>query len=176
MEFKVETTYDRQSTKAIARSARRTLRRRRNLALTLFAWGAGILWTIFTLCLVLTGGFQWDVSTVLTISALLALLLSTLFQDDINAWTGLRTLMLRQREVEAVFGPGETYVHRTELAETVWRYDQIQRVCETAGYFVFLIDQDHGQAYDKEGFVQGDPDEFRGFIAEKTGKLVEYIK
>ena len=176
MEFQIEATYDRRSTKAIARSARKTLRRKRNLALTLFAWGVGILWLILEFGLVLIGEFQWDGPTVLSGVALLVVVLSTFFQDDINAWAGLHTLLPQQKEVTACFGPGETYLHRTQMAETAWQYDQLQRICETADYFVFLLDRNHGQVYGKRGFVQGTPDEFREFIAKKTGKPVEYIK
>ena len=50
------------------------------------------------------------------------------------------------------------------------------KVCETADFFVCFLGKKHGQIFAKSGFTQGTPEEFRTFIAEKTGKPVQYIK
>ena len=64
----------------------------------------------------------------------------------------------------------------TAAAETHWNHAQIKAVYETEDYFVFFLSSRHGQVYDKHGFAEGTPEEFRTFISEKTGKPVEYIK
>ena len=60
--------------------------------------------------------------------------------------------------------------------DTVWRYDNIAQVAETPLYFVFLFDHSPAQLYDKTSLEGGTAEAFRGFIRERTGLEVQYIK
>ena len=62
------------------------------------------------------------------------------------------------------------------MTESRFSYAQIVAVAETARYFVFALSSCHTQAYDKRNIRGGSVEDFRAFIAEKTGKLVEDIK
>ena len=68
------------------------------------------------------------------------------------------------------------YVSATGVTESRFSYAQIVAVAETARYFVFALSSHHTQAYDKRNIRGGSVEDFRAFIAEKTGKLVEDIK
>ena len=47
---------------------------------------------------------------------------------------------------------------------------------ELPEYFVFLFDKNHAQIYTKAGMTGGSPEEFRAFLAEKTGKEILFVK
>jgi len=51
----------------------------------------------------------------------------------------------------------------------------VQAVAETGNYFVFLLSKTHAQIYDKTHMTGGTAEEFRVFLAEKTGKPVESV-
>ena len=52
----------------------------------------------------------------------------------------------------------------------------IAQVAETPLYFVFLFDHSPAQLYDKTSLEGGTAEAFRGFIRERTGLEVQYIK
>ncbi len=56
-----------------------------------------------------------------------------------------------------------------------YRYDRIYKACEAPGYFILFLDKTRGSVVDMGGFTKGTADEFRAFLAEKTGKPVEYV-
>ncbi|MDY3282425.1 YcxB family protein [Dysosmobacter sp.] len=60
---------------------------------------------------------------------------------------------------------------RLELA-----YSRIRRVLEDRERFYLFVDRRAAHILRKDGFVQGTPEDFPGFITRKTGQPVEYIK
>ena len=67
------------------------------------------------------------------------------------------------------------YVSATGVTESRFSYAQIVAVAETARYFVFALSSHHTQAYDKRTIRGGSVEDFRAFIAEKTGKPIANI-
>jgi hypothetical protein len=173
--MEVQTTYDSRTLTAMARALRKTIRRGRSIAVHIFAWVVIALCVFLEIGLFLIGEFALDGRTVFTILAVLVLLCVIILEDRLNGWVASRQMLPGTREAQTVFTE-DGYVMTTQAAETHWRYQNIQQVCETKDYFVFLLDKKHGQAFDKARFTQGTPEEFRTFITEKTGKTIEFIK
>jgi len=175
MEFRIKTEYDQQALKVLANTLRKTLRRKRSKRSHIFGWLVIVLGLTVTVLDLLIGEQSFDVGTAATIGAVLLVFLTMLNEDALNGWIAGRNQMPNMKHTETVFGP-EEYTSVTQPARTTWRYDQILAAYERPGYFVFFLSPKHGQVYDKSGFEMGTPEEFRDFIAEKTGKPVEWIK
>jgi hypothetical protein len=173
--MEVQTTYDQRTLTVMARVLRKTLRRGRSIAAHIFAWVDIALCVFLQIGFFLIGEFALDGLTVFMILVVLVLLCVIIFEDRLNGWTASRRMIPGTREVQTVFAE-DGYVMTTQAAETHWRYQNIQRVCETKDYFVFLLDKKHGQAFDKARFTRGTPEEFRDFIAEMTGITIESIR
>lgn len=170
-EYVVETRVDRRAMTALARAARKTLRRRRSRRVHTF----GLLVTVFLLMVAVGGRLAGEERWWLNLLLALLMMAVTQSEDIINGLIGLRQVPGGSREVTAAFD-GTRYIHRTQTAETRWSYDRVQTVCETGEYFVFLLDDHHGQIYAKSGFTRGTPMAFREFITRKTGKPVQNIQ
>lgn len=156
---------------ALSRAARRTLGRRRSIAVHIFGWAVVVLILLLSLLLWLGGGGISYLNLLLG----LVMLATLLWEDRLNGAIGLRQTLPGSRQVTAHF-TGEDYRHITPVSESRWHYDQIQAVCETEDYFLLLLSRRHGQVYSKAGFTRGDPETFRTFIAGKTGLTVQYIR
>ena len=160
-EYVVRTTVDRRAMTALARAARKTLRRRRSRLVHTF----GMAVTAVMLVLALGNWMIGDRTWWLNLALALLMLVVTASEDTVQPGS---------REVTAEF-TGEHYVHQTGTAVSLWQYDKVQAVCETGEYFILLLDSRHGQVYAKEGFTRGTPMAFRDFISRKTGKLIVYL-
>ena len=164
-EYVVRTTVDRRAMTALARAARKTLRRRRSRLVHTFGMAVTAVMLVLALGNWMIGDRTWWLNLAL---ALLMLVVT------VNGLAGLRQVQPGSREVTAEF-TGEHYVHQTGTAVSLWQYDKVQAVCETGEYFILLLDSRHGQVYAKEGFTRGTPMAFRDFISRKTGKLIVYL-
>lgn len=171
MEFQIKTTYDQKTMTTLNRAMRKSVRRRGALAFQILGWIIVILGAADALAL---WHFFAKVNWLLLL-VVLALLLSLLFRDSLSGWLGRRNLFSDARETVATFST-DGYTITIQGAETRWSYEKVLCVCETADYYVFFLSKKHGQVYDKNGFLQGDPAAFSTFITEKTGKPVKYIK
>ncbi len=149
MGIQFETDYNMETLTAMAKGLRKTVRRKRSRRVHIFA------------AVVLVLG-------ILTI-------LATVFEDRLNAWFARKRLLPGTEHAAATFEE-DGYVSATGVTESRFSYAQIVAVAETARYFVFALSSHHTQAYDKRTIRGGSVEDFRAFIAEKTGKLVENIK
>ncbi|MBR0311921.1 MAG: YcxB family protein [Oscillospiraceae bacterium] len=57
-----------------------------------------------------------------------------------------------------------------------YRYEDIAALCERGDYYFFFLGKRYGMIFDKRLFTQGDPETFRAFIEQKTGKRFQTIK
>lgn len=80
------------------------------------------------------------------------------------------------RVFRVVFWVILVYTVTTDTTETKYQYENITSLCETDRYFIFFLGKRHGQVFDKQGFRQGDPDAFRVWLGQKTGKTVQTIQ
>ncbi len=102
-------------------------------------------------------------------------ILATVFEDRLNAWFARKRLLPGTEHAAATFEE-DGYVSATGVTESRFSYAQIVAVAETARYFVFALSSHHTQAYDKRTIRGGSVEDFRAFIAEKTGKPIANIK
>jgi hypothetical protein len=173
--MEIQTTYDQKTLTAMAKVLRKTTRKKKNIAVRIFGWAVILFYVLLELSLFLMGEFVLNGRTAITLLAVLLILLAILLEDRLNGLEASRRMLPGTQEARAVFSDTE-YTVTTQAAETHWKYQKLQKACETKEYFVFLFDQNHAQAFAKAGFAQGTPDELRTFIQEKTGKPVEYVR
>lgn len=170
MGIEFETDYNMETLTAMAKGLRKTVRKKRSRRVHIFAAVVLILGLLTILA-----GEPLGASGVVTLLALLVLILATVFEDRLNAWFARKRLLPGTEHAVATFEE-DGYVSATGVTESRFSYAQIVAVAETARYFVFALSSHHTQAYDKRTIRGGSVEDFRAFIAEKTGKLVENIK
>ena len=61
-------------------------------------------------------------------------------------------------------------------AEAKWQYDKILLPLETRDYFILLLGKANAHALPKAGLEGAAPEQFRAFLAEKTGKPVQRVR
>lgn len=169
-EYVVQTTVDRRAMTALAKAARKTLRRRRSRLVHTFGMAVTAVMLALALGRRMAGDGAWWVNLALAL-LMLAVIRS---EDAVNGLIGLRQVQPGAREVTAEFSGGH-YVHRAGDAVSRWQYEDVLAVCETGEYFILLLDSRRGQIYAKKGFTRGAPMAFRDFISRKTGKMIVYI-
>ena len=171
MGIQFETDYNMEMLTAMAKGLRKTVRKKRSRRVHIFAAVVLIL-GLLTILATVAGGEPLGASGVVT---LLVVILVSLFEDRLNAWFAKKRLLPGTEHAAATFEE-DGYVSATGVTESRFSYAQIVAVAETARYFVFALSSHHTQAYDKRTIRGGSVEDFRAFIAEKTGKLVENIK
>ena len=171
MGIQFETDYNMETLTSMAKGLRKTVRKKRSRRVHIFAAVVLVL-GILTILATVAGGEPLGASGVVT---LLVVILVSLFEDRLNAWFARKRLLPGTEHAVATFEE-DGYVSATGVTESRFSYAQIVAVAETARYFVFALSSHHTQAYDKRTIRGGSVEDFRAFIAEKTGKLVENIK
>ena len=171
-EFQIHSAYDHHALKTMSRVLRKTTRRKRSIALRVFGWTAVSAYVLLEAFLLWCGVFDPDIVALLALVLVLSVLL---FEDDITAWAAGLNLLPGTREADTRFGADE-YVVTTKAAETHMHYENIRIIGETKDSFVFIIGKRHAQQFPKAGLAAGTPEQFRDFIAGKTGLSVRYVK
>ena len=171
MGIQFETDYNMETLTAMAKGLRKTVRRKRSRRVHIFAAVVLVL-GILTILATVAGGEPLGASGVVT---LLVVILVSLFEDRLNAWFARKRLLPGTEHAAATFEE-DGYVSATGVTESRFSYAQIVAVAETARYFVFALSSHHTQAYDKRTIRGGSVEDFRAFIAEKTGKPIANIK
>ena len=174
MGIQFETDYNMETLTAMAKSLRKTVRRKRSRRVHIFAAVVLVL-GILTILATVAGGEPLGASGVVTLLAMLVLILTTLFEDRLNARFAKKRLLPGTEHAVATFEE-DGYISATSAMESRFSYAQIVAVAETERYFVFALSSHHTQAYDKLHIRGGSIEDFRAFIAEKTGKFIEEIK
>lgn len=174
MEFRFETTYDQKGLTAMARALRKTIRKKHSRRSHIFGWcvvGLAILLIAIQRML----EEPWTVRDTLNLGVGVILAVILLTEDQVNAFFAKKKMLPGTSSAKCVFTE-EGYTSATEAAVTEFHYETVQQVCETADYFVLLLGRQYGQIYDKASLTGGTVEDFRTFIAEKTGKPVVSIK
>ncbi|MBQ3123558.1 MAG: YcxB family protein [Firmicutes bacterium] len=173
MEFRFETVYNKESLTVMAKVLRKTVRKKRSRATRVFGWFVLILGILLLLPLG-DEKFAFDLSTCVTLIALIAIVGVLLTEDRLNG------MMAEKRLVQGVVGATSVfkedgYVTSLDLGKTEWRYENLGTLAEHKDFFVFIFDQNHAQLYDKRSLEGGSVEEFRVFIEEKTGKKIKRV-
>ena len=171
--FTVEQTYDLRATTSLNVAMRKTVRR-------WYSYLRGVVWmllavSVATLAVSLAIGtldVRDDWVFLLSIVVIIAFLL---FDDRLNGWISLRRMFPGSAHSVTVFAD-ERYVVSTDTIETKYRYEDIAALCERGDYYFFFLGKRYGMIFDKRLFTQGDPETFRAFIEQKTGKRFQTIK
>ena len=174
MGIQFETDYNMETLTAMAKGLRRTVRKKRSRRVHIFAAVVLIL-GLLTILATTAGGEPLGASGVVTLLAMLVVILVSLFEDKLNAWFARKRLLPGTEHAAATFEE-DGYVSATSMSESKFSYAQIVAVAETERYFVFALSSHHTQAYDKRTIRGGSVEDFRAFIAEKTGKPIANIK
>lgn len=171
MEFRFETQYTAKTMAVMARALRKTIRKKRSRRSHIFGWVVFALGVL----LVLVNGFALNFRTVITLVAAAVILFALLFEDRINGYVASKQLLPGMEKAVTVFSEGG-FTSTTDVGTTEWKYDKIAMLAETAGFFVFIFSASHAQLYDKQHLQGGTAEEFRHFIEQQTGKLVQQIQ
>ncbi len=171
MEFRFETQYTAKTMAVMARALRKTIRKKRSRRSHIFGWVVFALGVL----LVLVNGFALSFRTVITLAAAVVILFALLFEDRINGYVASKQLLPGMEKAVTVFSEGG-FTSTTDVGTTEWKYDKIAMLAETADFFVFIFSASHAQLYDKQHLQGGTAEEFRHFIEQQTGKLVQQIQ
>lgn len=168
--YRIEQTYDLAGLTVLCRAARKTVRRWARLVRRVSWCVAAVLFALLVLLLAIGETPDWWMWAVL--AAMLALLLT---EDRLNAWVAQRQLLPGSAHSTTVF-TDESYTVTTDTTETVYRYENITCLCESADYFLFFLGTRHGQLFDKRCFPTGTAEGFRAFVEERTGMRFRAVK
>ncbi len=171
MEFVNQTVIGEKELAALARGARKSVRRKKGMIVRIVGTAVILLNIVFCVLSIRLGDSRWWLNGVL------ALFLQVIIygEDRLNGRVNARHILPEAREVTASFGQ-EEYTAVTASSESRFTYGQIHAVCETDAYFLFYLDRNLGQIYDKNGFTRGTAMAFREFISRKTGMPVRNVR
>lgn len=165
MELEIRTKYDLPALTAMARGLRKTVRRRRSRITRIF----GLLVVALGLFLGLIT-LRLDPPEVGWPSVIVSVLLAAvmLTEDRVNGFFAKNKVLPGTEDVLIRFDP-EEYTSYTQVGESKWHYGNIQAIAEGERYLVLALSKRHAQAFDKQGFIQGDIEQLRALLTEKTG-------
>lgn len=170
MEFTFETQYNAKTMASMAKALRKTIRKKHSRRSHIFGWTVTVLGF-----LLIIKGVAFDLRTIITSAAVLAILTALLFEDRINGYVAKKRLLPGTENAVAVFSE-KGFTSTTDIGKSAWNYDKIVMIAETADFFVFIFSTSHAQLYDKRKLQGGTPDDFRDFIEAATGKQVQPIR
>ena len=98
-----------------------------------------------------------------------------LMEDTLNGWIAGKQMLPGGRDGKTTF-EADNYIITTAAVTSTFTYGQIMAICETEEYIVFFLSKKHGQIFNKRGLQDGDWQDFRAFIMERTGKPIQNIK
>lgn len=164
MEFVNQTIIGNKELAALSRGNRKAVRKRRGIIVRFFAIVVIVLNLFFAWVSWRVGDSRWW----LNLAVAVFLLVITLREDWFNLKLTGKYVMPDAQEVTSSFhADGFSQVSRA--ADNHFQYGQIKMICETSNYFLFYLDHNLGQVYDKKGFTKGTAMGFREFIVRKTG-------
>lgn len=173
MEFRFTTEYDREALTTLARTLRKTARRKRSRRSRVVC--AVIIALSVLLTVPLDGGaFTLDGSVIVTWITVAILLAVLLLEDRLNGYIAGKRMVPGLRSSAVIFRE-DGYSSETEVGTSEFTYRTITALAETENYFVFVFGKNHAQVYDKRGMEGGTAGEFRAFLEKVTGMRVEKV-
>ena len=174
MEFRFETDYDQETLTAMARGLRKTIRRKRSRRTHIFA-GIVLVIGLASTVLSIASKEPLRARNLLVPLAMLCVIYASLQEDRLNGRVAKRNVLPGTEHAGCVFGE-DGYTIKTSVTESRFSYAQILAVAELPRYLVLALSNNQAQAFDKESLSGGTIEEFRVFLADKTGKPVQQIK
>lgn len=174
MSFEVETTYDKPTVQAFQRILNRTVRYKRLCAVRIITIVIGCV-SIAYGCLWLWAKAAMDASLVPAISGFIAgavfLLIGIFYEAYLNKFS---RHMVEKTPVTIRYSfdkHGYSTITGKQSVRSI--YGILHNIYEGEGHFVLMLDRRRGFVLDKSRFLTGDPEEFRRFVEERTGKAVQ---
>lgn len=174
MEFRFETDYTLETLTAMARGLRKTVRRKRSRRTRIFA-GIVIALGITEAALALASGEPFAARDVLSVIGTLVVVYIGFCEDRLNGRVAKRNVLPGTEHAVSVFDD-TGYTMKTSVTESRFSYSQILAIAELPRYLVLALSNHQAQAFDKESLSGGTLEDFRAFLAEKTGKPIQMIK
>lgn len=177
--FEVTTEYDKKALLVMNQAANRTFRRGRYLFHKIFHIVLG-LWCLLGGGMLLLIFGQLDTGErVIAVSGLVIGVLSLFkgfFYNRLSARAS-RKMMVEGTKCWTIRFDGEgLFGESEEGVQSAYPYAKVQAVYETQEYFLLQIDKLHCVILNKNGFTRGTCEDFRWFIADKTGAALRPIK
>ena len=172
MNCEIQTEYTPVALSAMARALRKTQRKGRSLVAHIL----GTCLILMCVFLAITPHLVDESQSIGygTLAISLILLLIMLFEDRLNGYLAYKRMLPGSKTAVTVFGE-ESYDTRTDGAVGKWEYSRITEICRTKRYYIFVMGKNHGQAFDREGFLQGTEAELEALLQEKTGLQIKDI-
>ena len=120
MGIQFETDYNMETLTAMAKSLRKTVRKKRSRRVHIFAAVVLIL-GLLTILATTAGGEPLGASGVVTLLAMLVVILVSLFEDKLNAWFARKRLLPGTEHAAATFEE-DGYVSATGVTESRFSY------------------------------------------------------
>ena len=172
MEFTFETEYNQKALTIMARSLRKTIRKKKSRRSHIWGW----IIVVLAIILSLTGDEGIiSVRSVVTWLVTIILIVTLIWEDAINGFVARKRMLPGTEKSVGVFRE-DGYETTTDAGRTEWKYEKILHLAETKDYFVFIFSKMHVQLQDKNSISGGTVEEFRAFIEKVTDKKVEQIK
>ncbi|MDE7221188.1 MAG: YcxB family protein [Oscillospiraceae bacterium] len=171
MEFVNRTVIGSKELTALSRGTRKAVRRRKSLIVQILAVLIIALNLLFAWASWRVGDSRWWLNGAVAVF----LLVITWREDWFSLQLTGRYVQPDAQEVTTSFGP-DGFTQTSKAADGRFQYSQIEKICETSDYFLFYLDHNLGQIYDKNGFTKGTAMSFREFIIRKTGLMVQNVR
>lgn len=169
MEFTCQTVYDQQTLTVTARALRKTARKAASRHARLFAWSIIALCLVF-LCVSLDTPCVWMGFAL----AIVLLLLLIWKEDAFSAFFAGKYSFPGPEPVYTAFH-ADCYESQIAGISIRWPYSNILFLVEDAHFFIFILEQEYAQAYDKAYLAGGSKAAFRRFLEERTGKTIQTL-
>ena len=169
MEFTCQTVYDQQTLTITARALRKTARKAASRHARLFAWSSIALCLVF-LCVSLDTPCVWMGFAL----AIVLLLLLIWKEDAFSAFFAGKYSFPGPEPVYTAFH-ADCYESQIAGISIRWPYSNVLFLVEDAHFFIFILEQEYAQAYDKAYLAGGSKAAFRRFLEERTGKTIQAL-
>lgn len=169
MEFTCQTIYDQQTLTVMARVIRKTVRKTASRRARLLAGGSTVFCLVL-LCTSLDTPCVWGGYAM----AIVLLLLLIWKEDACSAFFTRKCVFPGAEAVHTAFHP-DCYESRIDGVSIRWPYSNVRLLVEDAQFFIFILEQEYVQAYDKAYLAGGSKAAFRRFLEERTGKSVQTL-
>lgn len=124
--------------------------------------------------LVLIGAGPLTLEILLLAGGLLYIGLS-IFYHRLVAWKSRRMLIKNTGEITVTLDDAGVR-ECSEKVEGFYPYQAFIGCVYSPGWYFLFLDKKHAVILPEGAMIAGDPEHFRDFIQEKTGKPVEYVK
>ena len=168
--WEIETVYNQKTMTAMAAALRKTIRAKRSGRAHRLGTGVMVLGGFLLAVNALNGEF-WTVKSGVTGAAVLAIFMTFLFEDVINGFFAVKRILPGTETANTGFYE-DVYVTKTKAGTTEWPYHRIRTLAENGGYLIFVLGENHAQAYDLSRLSGGTREEFRRFLEKAAGQRV----